>query len=75
MSRNATIIGTPARSRGRSVPISEQADPDQREDARSNRHHGDGGMGHTLLGQLKRTRRYQQVVALLAGGADAHQIA
>lgn len=32
-------------------------------------------MGHTLLGQLKRTRRYQQVVALLAGGADAHQIA
>jgi len=32
-------------------------------------------MGHTLLGELKRTRRYQQVVALLAGGADAQQIA
>jgi len=32
-------------------------------------------MGHTLLGQLKRTRQYKQVVALLAGGAEAHQIA
>lgn len=32
-------------------------------------------MGHSLLGRLKRTRRYQQVVALLAGGAEAHQIA
>jgi len=32
-------------------------------------------MGHTLLGQLQRTRRYKQVVALLAGGAEAPQIA
>jgi hypothetical protein len=32
-------------------------------------------MGHTLLGELKRTRRYEQVVALLAGGADAQQVA
>ncbi len=32
-------------------------------------------MGHTLLGQLKRTRRYKQVVSLLAGGAEAPQIA
>lgn len=32
-------------------------------------------MGHTLLGELKRTRQYKQVVSLLAGGAEAHQIA
>lgn len=33
------------------------------------------GMGHKLLGELKRTRRFKQVVALLAGGANVSEVA
>lgn len=32
-------------------------------------------MGHKLLGELKRTRRFKQVVALLAGGANVSEVA
>src|SRR3954454_10273516 len=32
-------------------------------------------MGHIRLGELPRTRRWQEVVALLAGGAQAPQVA
>lgn len=32
-------------------------------------------MGHTRLGELPRTRKWQQVVALIEGGAGTWQVA